>query len=172
MKKPFYKRWWVWVIGIVIILAVIGNMGDDTELVGKDAQTASTTEQIYNVGDQVKLGDYILTVTSVDKSTGNDFDKPKAGHEYVIVNVKIENNGNKIVDYNPFDFKSSNSNGQIQSPALTAVDNDTALSSGELAPSGSVTGTIVFEHPADDPDLKLIYQPSFWSDKIIMVQLK
>src|SRR5699024_1679941 len=105
----------------------------------------------------------ILTVTDVTKSSGSDFDKPKDGKEYVIVHVSIENNSDKEVSYNPFDFKMKNSQGQIESQAFTTVDSDTSLSSGDLAEGGNVSGTVSFEQPIDDGNLQLIFEPSFWS---------
>lgn len=114
----------------------------------------------------------MLTVTKVEKSAGGDFDKPKDGHEYVIVTVEINNAGDENISYNPFDFKMSNSQGQIVDQAFTTVDTNTALQSGELAPGGKVSGTIAFEQPAGDTNLQLQYTPSFWSDKTIKVNLQ
>jgi hypothetical protein len=189
MKKPFYKKWWVWLIGIIVVFAIAGGSGEEEETATKvSSATAktSTTEnktkqeetktepekEEFAVGEQVQLGDNVLTVTKVEKSAGGDFDKPKDGHEYVIVTVEINNTGDENISYNPFDFKMSNSQGQIVDQAFTTVDTNTALQSGELAPGGKVSGTIAFEQPAGDKGLQLQYTPSFWSDKTIKVNLQ
>jgi hypothetical protein len=189
MKKPFYKKWWVWLIGIIAVFAIAGGGGEEEETATKGSSVTaetSTTENTtnqeetktepakeeYAVGEQVQLGDNLLTVTKVDKSAGGDFDKPKDGHEYVIVTVEINNAGDENISYNPFDFKMSNSQGQIVDQAFTTVDTNTALQSGELAPGGKVSGTIAFEQPAGDTDLQLQYTPGFWSDKTIKVNLQ
>lgn len=41
-KKPFYTKWWVWVVAIIII-AAIGNQGngDDTQQVNLDSSSAA-----------------------------------------------------------------------------------------------------------------------------------
>ncbi len=29
VKKPFYKKWWVWVIAIIVLFGIIGSIGDE-----------------------------------------------------------------------------------------------------------------------------------------------
>lgn len=56
MKKPFYKKWWFWVI-IVLVIAVIGNMEKkpESEEPAHDSQAVATNEQIDKGGvDEVK----------------------------------------------------------------------------------------------------------------------
>lgn len=182
VKKPFYKKWWVWLVAIIIVVAVVGG-GEEEETATKvesgATEESSTPEkkeepakEVFAVGEKVQLGDNVLTVTKVEKSKGNDFDKPKDGHEYVIVSVEINNAGKETISYNPFDFKLSNSQGQIVDQAFTTINTDTALQSGELAPGGKVAGTIAFEQPAGDAALQLQYVASFWSDKTIKVNLQ
>jgi len=188
MKKPFYKKWWFWLAAIMIIAAVSSGSGEEEtakKAVGESRETSSSaqekTEQEqkdqpakeeFTVGEKVQLGDNILTVTKVEKSTGSDFDQPKASHEFVIVTVEINNAGTENISYNPYDFKMANSQGQIVDQAFTTIDTDTALQSGELAAGGMVSGTIAFEQPAGDKALQLQYFPSFWSDKTIKVNLQ
>lgn len=194
-KKPFFKKWWFWAIIVVVIIAVavsgeeegpeLVNSNSNNDAVPVATQPSESTnepedesepdpgpvEQEFGINDAVKLGDHVLTVTEVEMSEGTQFDKPKDGQEYVIVTVKIENNGDDNISYNPLDFKMSNSNGQIERQSFTIVDSDTSLSSGELSPGGNVSGTIVFEQPKDDPELKLIFEPSFWSRDQVVVNL-
>lgn len=184
-KKPFYKKWWVWLVAIIVAVAVAGGGGEEesaTKVDGEAAEATSAPEkkgeekepvkEVFAVGEKVQLGDNVLTVTKVEKSAGSEFDQPKGGHEYVIITVQINNAGNENISYNPFDFKMANSQGQIVDQAFTTVDTDTALQSGELASGGKVSGTIAFEQPAGDTGLQLQYSPSFWSDKTIKVDLQ
>lgn len=113
----------------------------------------------------------MLKVNSVQRSQGSDFDKPKDGQEFVIVNLTITNSGNDTVSYNPFDFKMQNSQGNITDKTFTTVDSSTSLSSGELAAGGAVTGTITFEQPAGDKGLILKYKSNFFSNKEIKVKI-
>lgn len=213
-NKPFYKKWWVWLLAIVLVLSITSCFGDDDETPtpagDNGAENAETNtndngggdktengdnedngdntgdegdadeadkaqdpaDKVFSVGEAVQLGDNVLTVTNVERSTGSQFDKPQEGKEYVIVTVKIDNAGDKNITYNPFDFKMANSQGQIVDQAFTIINTDTALQSGELAPNGSVSGTLAFEQPANDPALQLQYSPSFWSNDTVKVDLQ
>nr|WP_300185932.1 Ltp family lipoprotein [uncultured Agathobaculum sp.] len=42
-KKPFYKRWWVWAIVIVLVIGMFAP-SDDTETKDNDQQTAEQTQ--------------------------------------------------------------------------------------------------------------------------------
>ena len=135
-------------------------------------ETTTTTVKsanVFAVGDLLDFKGLIVTVTKFEKSIGDDFDKPKEGTEYIIVNVKIINKTNGKISYNPFDFKMQNSKGQI----IDMVDSYTTLKTGELATDGEVEGTVVFEEPKNDPELILLYQPDFFNDKdIIKIRIK
>lgn len=191
-----FKKWWFWLIAIIVVVALAGGGGEEetatkvdeaadtsssaenekkaaeTSASAKEEEKAPPVKEDFAVGEKVQLGDNVLTVTKVEKSAGSDFDQPKDGHEYVVVTVEIENAGDENISYNPFDFKMSNSQGQIVDQAFTTIDTNTSLQSGELAPGGKVSGTIAFEQPTGDPGLQLQYTPSFWSDKTIKVNLQ
>src|SRR5690625_1815571 len=66
----------------------------------KEEEIDDETE--FNVGEKVELDGQVVEVTEVEKSSGSDFDKPKNGHEYVIVHISIENNSDDEISYNPF----------------------------------------------------------------------
>lgn len=171
-KKPFYKTPLFWIIIVLVIIAIAATSGskdDSAKKVGSNAKT-KTTEQAktkFKVGEEVKLGDAVVIVNSVTKSNGDEYNKPKTGHEYVIVNVTIKNSGEENLSYNSFDFKMKNSQGNITDEAIFGNDSDTQLDYGELAKNGTVTGTIAFEQPKDDQGLVLIYQGDWFDDKII-----
>ena len=177
-KKSIFKRWWFWVVAVIVVGAVAaGGSGEEEpkKVASNKATEANATpkeQKEFKIGDTVQLGDNVLTVTKVDKSAGDEFDKPKQGNEFVIVHVRIENKGKDKIDYNPFDFKLQNSNGQLVDAAITGIGNDTALQAGQLTPGGKVEGSITFEAPKGDTKLQLQYTPSFWSDKTIKVNLQ
>ncbi len=166
-KKSIYKKWWFWVIIAILIvgIAVAGTSDENTI-------TSSISEKTeYNQGEEAMLGNGAITVTKIEKSQGNQLDKPKNGKEFVIVYVTIENKGESNLSYNPFYFKMQNSQGQQESMTFTTIDKDTALNSGELIPGGKITGTITFEQPKEDTGLVLIYSDNIWSSKELKVKL-
>lgn len=185
VKKPFYKKWWVWLIAIILVIAIFsGGEDEEAEIVSSDGESNSEESNQeeqkvekeekteFNIGEKVELKNNVVEVVEVEKSSGDEFDKPKEGKEYVIIHVAIENDGDKEITYNPYDFKMKNSNGQIEDPTFTIVDSDTSLSSGELSPGGNVSGSIVFEQEIGDEELQLIFEADFWSDKKITFNLQ
>jgi hypothetical protein len=177
-----FKKWWFWLL-VVIVAASLTTGGEEETATKVDSEPASAetskdskeediTEKEFSVGDKVKLESNVLTVKEVKKSQGDEFDRPKEGYEYVILSVEIENDGDDRISYNPYDFEMSNSQGNITDITFTTIDTDTALSSGELAPGGKVSGTLAFEQPINDTKLQLLYTPSFWSDKTITINIK
>lgn len=178
-KRPIYKKWWVWLIVVIVVAGIAG--GGDSSDNGNTPTTTSNEEttnkkvedvkEFYLVGEEVKLGNNVLIVNSVEKSNGSEWDKPKDGNEFVIVNVTIKNGGSSEISYNPFDFKMQNSKGQITDQAFTTIDTDTSLSSGNLATGGEVSGTIAFEQPVGDEALVLKYKANMFSNKEIKVKL-
>ncbi len=178
MKKTFFKK----LLSLTLITLLIisfgllvscgadsdegGSSSDSSESSGSEDNESETTS--FKINDVVSYDDAEYSITAVEYTQGSTYDTPADGMEYVIVFISITNNGERNLSYNPYDWKMSNSLGQLNDIAFTIVDSETSLSSGELLPGGSITGTIVFEQPIDDPELKIHYygnifdsEPSF-----------
>lgn len=160
------------ILFVVIILIGMASGGSSSEpkKVGENSKNSKAEEQQkeYKVSDVVKLGDREFVVNSVKRSGAFGYNTPKAGKEYVIVNVTIRNLGTDEVSYNPFDFKVQDANGAQESSTFASLDD--SLSSGTLAPNGKITGSMPFEVP-QGTNAKLIFQPSFWSEQRVVVDL-
>lgn len=181
-KKPIYKKWWFWLIVIIIAIAILGssNNSDNTTSIRPEVEKTTNNDKVtttqekteYNQGEEAILGKGAITVTSVEKSQGSTYDKPKTGKEFVIVHIMIENKGNTNLSYNPFYFKMQNSQGQQEDETFTTIDQDTSLKSGELIPGGKVEGTLAFEEPINDTGLVLIYSDNIWSSNSLRIKLQ
>ena len=177
---PKKKKTALWIVlGVVAVIIIFAIVGGGKEGSGKTSGTTAAgsssaavqapaakadANTVYAVGEAASIDGCNMVVNAVTKSNGTEYDTPKSGNEYVIVSITISNSGKSNLDYNPFYFKMQNSQGQITDMSFTTVDQDTTLSSGELAPGGSVTGTIAFEQPANDPGLVLQYQDEVFAD--------
>jgi hypothetical protein len=182
-SKPWYKRFWVWLIIIVVLIGIGGAMGggdNATKTTNNDGNsnssdnTSSEEKTEFKVGETASFGDKSLTVTKVQRNydTGNQFAQPESGKEFVIVTVKITNNSDSTLDYNTFEFKMQDSDGVQQNEALTALS-EGKLDSGSLAAGGKVTGKLAYEVPKGDKGLKLLYQSfSFFDNKAVTFNLK
>lgn len=175
-RKPIYKKWWFWLIIIIVIIGFAGagsNKNDITQTSSQTTQKQNVQEKTeYNQGEEAVLGNGAIIINKVERSQGDQYDKPKSGKEYVIVHLTIKNKGNEKLSYNPYYFKMQNSQGQQESMTFTIVDQDTSLKSGELIPGGKVSGTIAFEQSVGDTGLILIYNDSIWSSKELKIKLQ
>ena len=182
-EKPFYKKAWFWIIIVVII--AIGSQYKQPEKVGENKNSGSNgSSQIqkgeskkeekteFNVGDIIAFDGKELTVEKVERNwnSGNAYLKPKDGKEYVKVSVKIENKSETEMNYNVFEFKAEDSNGAAESADGQTYSLPDSLGSGDLVKGGKKTGSMIFEVPAGS-QIKLHYQPSFWSNKKVIVNL-
>lgn len=146
------------------------NSLDTFDIIKGDKVTIS--EDLPQIGEPVDFKNMRVTVDSVDKSSGDGYNKPSSGNEYITVTITLENIDSKTQAYNPFDFKLQNSSGTIQTQTFTTINSETAMSSGELASGGKFTSTITFEAPIDDEELGLIYEPNWLIGDRTMIRLK
>ena len=182
-EKPFYKKAWFWIVIVVII--AIGSQYKQPEKVGENknsgskgsSQTQNSEKKKeekteFNVGDIIAFDGKELTVEKVERNwnSGNAYLKPKYGKEYVKVSVKIENKSETEMNYNVFEFKAEDSNGAAESANGQTYSLPDSLGSGDLVKGGKKSGSMIFEVPAGS-SLKLHYQPSFWSNKKVIVNL-
>lgn len=182
--KPLYKKAWFWVI-VAIFVVLIGSQSKQAEKVGENKNSGSNrSSQVQNnepkkeektefkVGDIIAFDGKELTVEKVERNwdSGNTYMKPKDGKEYVKVTVKIENKSETEMSYNVFEFKAEDSNGAAESADGQTYSLPDSLGSGDLVKGGKKTGSMIFEVPAGS-QIKLHYQPSFWSNKKVIVNL-
>jgi hypothetical protein len=190
-RNFFMKHKIITGLSVIIVLGVIGSSGNKsttptivtpatatTATSGAKVSSVSTTpvvevQKTFKIGDVVALGNINLTVSKIVRSNGSEYEKPKAGNEFVIIYVKIKNIDKGTVSYNPFYFKLQNSKGQVTDTAITIINTDTALSSGDLITNGEIEGSVVFEAPKGDKGLILRYEDNiFTSDSKISINLK
>ena len=182
-EKPFYKKAWFWIVIVVII--AIGSQYKQPEKVGENKNSGSNgssqtqnsekkkeEKTEFNVGDIIAFDGKELTVEKVERNwnSGNSYLKPKDGKEYVKVSVKIENKSETEMNYNVFEFKAEDSNGAAERFNFQTYSLPDSLGSGNLVKGGKKSGSMIFEVPAGS-SLKLHYQPSFWSNKKVIVNL-
>lgn len=172
MKKQGGKVWPIVLVVIVVLIvlfAVVGNNNDSPTTADDGNNNNINSQEVekkeFTQDEVVNFEDVAYTVTKVEKVKGGNYDEAKSGYEYVIVHIKIQNNSDEKISYNPFDWKMENSQGQEVDGAFTIVDSDTALESGDLNPGGVVEGTLAFEQPEGDTGLKLNYYGNMFDEE-------
>lgn len=189
--RPWYKKKRTW-LGAAILLLIIpaivngGNSGSTTAApaaagsapAAASAPTAAPTPAAapaaYKVGDAVTIRDVAQTVNSAAKfNSKSEYTRPEDGKVFYVINITIVNQGDSASSFNPYDYKIEDANGVQTSYSWQAssagVKGD--MSSGSLAPGGKLTANLMFEVPADMKSLKLVMEPSFWSNEQVKVTL-
>lgn len=129
------------------------------------SQTEESEElKEYAIGETAIYDEMAYTLTDIEKSQGSEYDQPGEGKEYVIISVKIENQSDETRDYNELYFKILNEQGQVDDVALTLLDQDQNLGSGDLIAGGWKEGTLTYLVNQDE-NLKLYLYADIFSEE-------
>ena len=161
-KKPFYKKWWVWLIAIIIVVGVIGQDSDDNQTTSGESGTDQTTEAPAPgpaIGDTFTLGDFAYSITGVKimKRVGNDIfsEEASTGASFVIIYSRMRNDGNETETVMTEDYRIVDQQGREFSPSsrlgttLAMLIEDKDLIFTELQPGIVKDMTTGFEVPND-----------------------
>lgn len=149
---------------VVIILLVVGVLGysglkvyrhftnyENTVVVSEKA----TNKKVFAMGDVITCKNVNYEVINVKTSMGNSYKSPKEGNIFLIITVSIENEDNNRIQYSYENWTMSNSKGSESKRIFSSINVDTALYSGDLVIGGIKRGSMVFEQPKNDKDLRL-----------------
>ncbi len=150
-----------------------GSFGSASQSAGVSSIISGNDNKEYKVGETVMVNNHALTVTNVQRnySTGNKYMAPGSGNEFIKVTLKLENKSSGNINVNSYDFKVQDGNGSASYPKSPTYALDDKFDSAQLAPNGSKTGSLVFEVPKSDQNLKLIYKLSSVANKQIEIRL-
>lgn len=146
------------------------SSGSNTESSASSSDTNSSTTVEHKVGEAVDIKGEELTVKTVKKNyeTGSQFLKPDTDNQYVKIDLSIKNNTDNSINVSPFEFKILDSSGVYHDTNFILKD---PITSTKIAKGGNLSGSISFEVPKNDDNLKLIYTPSLWSDDHVEIKL-
>ncbi|KGN02061.1 hypothetical protein Z969_07145 [Clostridium novyi A str. 4570] len=181
IKKPFYKKWWFWVIiAVIAINAISGKSGkNNPKKVGEtsskvaDNKTESNTPKVFKVGDVIELKNLKVTVNKVYKVKGDEFSKPKDGNEFVAVDCTIENISKEEQAISSMAmFKVVDKDGRACEYSLTGQTAANAgQMDGQIAPGRKLTGVYVVEVAKGTSGLELEFDSSFLLGGQVIVKL-
>ncbi len=114
---------------------------------------------VRKIGQAVSYpGSWRVTLVKVEEQAPGSAITSKSGTRLITVTVRYDNGGTKEVAASPSDWKLQDSTG-VRREATTSSRSDT-LQRGTVAPGGFVSGALVFEVPAEDKKLSVLYQVS------------
>ena len=104
--KPWYKRWWVWVL-VVILIFVIGSAAGSDDSSSSSSSSSATSKPVkntakevtlgagtYKVGQDIKPGRYVVTATNGSGNFTN-----KSGSINVILGTSEDDDAGQITSY-------------------------------------------------------------------------
>jgi hypothetical protein len=169
-KKPIYKRiWFILLVAIVLIIIIVQatSGGDDAASVSGSGDSSSDsgaapagptfqgqTEKDTSAepGQTITLDDVAMTSTALvdgDATLGAT----------LCTSVTIANNSDDQVSFNSVEWTLQDPSGAIRN--TTFMGSDTLLSSGDLAPAGTVTGDVCFDATGAAGTYAVFYAPAF-----------
>lgn len=160
-SKPFYKKWWVWGIALIVIIAVSSNLGNKSGT--NNATNSSTTaanssdiQTMYSVGETITTDKFEITINNIQtkESVGGEYFSTDAsdGGIYVCVDFEYKNISNQpISSFSCPKIKLKDSNGVTYESDINATayystetnPDNKALS--DLNPGIKVSDSDVFE---------------------------
>lgn len=116
-----------------------------------------TPRRTFKLGEKIAYQDgWQLTVLKIEDHTDR-YARPEAGRRFVAVLVRFDNGSAKDEQVNSFYFKLQDSTG-VRRTTVFIASRDDALRSGTVVPGAFVVGSLIFEVPAGDARLQLLYE--------------
>lgn len=146
------------------------NTENKTNAENKTSGGTSTEPEKYKIGDSAKSGNLIFTVNSARIDEGDEFIKPDEGNIYYIVDVTVENTGDKtetvssLLMFKLFDSDGYNYTSTIGPDTKGQVD-------GDLSAGRKLRGELVFEIPKNAKGLELEIYPDVFGNNQIVFEL-
>jgi hypothetical protein len=139
------------------------------ELVEDTAQKEETTGTgtgtpplggVLELGQTVTFLDRTITVNDIQRDYifPSNSPKPRAGKEYILVNVTITNTTSQPIDVNSYNFEVEDPNG-VRYGALPTNAPPDAINAARVAPNGQLTGNFVFGVQQGVTSVKIVYRP-------------
>lgn len=136
----------------------------------KDA--ATTSSQTGAIGDLIKETGIEYQVLSASRLNSLESSQPKAGAQYLKVEIAIKNTSNDTLFVFPYHFEVHNEKNQVIKPITSLIETENLLGISEIVSGGTLQGTLLFEIPQQSSELKLMYSnPSSFKTEHVAIDL-
>ena len=186
-KKPIYKKWWFWMIIVVLALSLFSTddaetpdatkpSGGSTSATIPDSNTTSpapTTQapteenNMFYPGDIINANGLKITYVASEKYvTDNMFMQPEEGFMHIRLKISAENTSDSDKYISSFEFTCYANGAKMDSTFFSDGD----LAGGTLSAGRKTEGYIYFKVPISAASIEVEYETSFWTgEKAILV---
>ncbi|MBN2554312.1 MAG: DUF4352 domain-containing protein [Anaerolineales bacterium] len=130
------------------------------------------TQEVFQIGDAVALGELEYIVNAASFSDGGEFNRPEAGMQYLIVDVSITNLSEASIQFSSLiQISVRDETGQIYPEHLggtIAAGGDSP--NGEIVPGETIRGQMGFQVPLEMDDFLLVIDSEVWGYGKINIQ--
>lgn len=171
----------LWVVLGVLALIIIGAAGSggsepapaaasSTSAAAPKSESKAPGKKTFGVGESAELKDIVVTLVSVEESSGSQFNQPTDGNVFVICEFEIENNSSSEINVSSLLSFAAYCDDYSLNFSLTALlekGNRNQLD-GQIAAGKKMNGIIGYEVPIGWNELEIRFTPSFWSGNEII----
>lgn len=171
----------LWVVLGVLALIIIGAAGSggsepapaaasSTSAAAPKSESKAPVKKTFGVGESAELKDIVVTLVSVEESSGSQFNQPTDGNVFVICEFEIENNSSSEINVSSLLSFAAYCDDYSLNFSLTALlekGNRNQLD-GQIAAGKKMNGIIGYEVPIGWSELEIRFTPSFWSGNEII----
>ncbi len=175
------RPWWIGlvILGVIFVSYFLSKSGIQSTtttttttaptVIASTASAATTvnTPTTFTVGKQVSAGTWKITVNSAKTSTGNEFDTPKSGNIYLLIDFTAKNTDTSNHDMSPIYFTLRDNQGNTYDLAYITVPSDPR---GAVVAGQQLRGDLSYEVPKSLHSFILQFDPPTDSDDSQIVQ--
>lgn len=171
----------LWVVLGVLALIIIGAAGSggsepapaaasSTSAAAPKSESKAPVKKTFGVGESAELKDIVVTLVSVEESSGSQFNQPTDGNVFVICEFEIENNSSSEINVSSLLSFAAYCDDYSLNFSLTALleNGNRNQLDGQIAAGKKMNGIIGYEVPIGWNELEIRFTPSFWSGNEII----
>lgn len=171
----------LWVVLGVLALIIIGAAGSggrepapaaasSTSAAAPKSESKAPVKKTFGVGESAELKDIVVTLVSVEESSGSQFNQPTDGNVFVICEFEIENNSSSEITVSSLLSFAAYCDDYSLNFSLTALleNGNRNQLDGQIAAGKKMNGIIGYEVPIGWNELEIRFTPSFWSGNEII----
>jgi hypothetical protein len=118
---------------------------------------AGPAKDVYAAGDTAHIEHFLVRVNDIKLAQKSELGTPKAGNQYLLVDVTLENQSSTSQDIAAL-LQMTMENGDAQYPISVDASLDFMALNGSIAPGEVASGVVGYEVPADAQNMRWVFR--------------